>query len=65
MTPVQEHDAHNPSRPSRGRVLKLSRRDVQLLQACLRFQARQQHDREIRGRLLRLSNELALIAAAA
>jgi hypothetical protein len=46
-------------------VLELSRQDVQLLQACLRFQARHQPDREMRGRLLRLSNELALLGATA
>ena len=47
------------------RVLGLTREDLQLLQACIRFQARQQHDRDIRGRLLRLSNKLAALKGTA
>ena len=47
------------------RVLGLTREDLQLLHACIRFQARQQHDRDIRGRLLRLSKKLAALRATA
>ena len=46
-------------------VLGLTREDLQLLHACIRFQARQQHDRDIRGRLLRLSNKLAALRGTA
>ena len=47
------------------RVLGLTREDLQLLQACIRFQARQQHDGHMRGRLARLSNKLAALRAIA
>jgi hypothetical protein len=52
-------------RRARIRVLGLSRNDLKLLQACLGFQARQQCEPSMRGRLLRLRQKLAVLEAVA
>jgi len=48
-----------------ARAMGLSRTDLQLLQACLGDQARQQVEPALRGRLLRLRQKLAVLEAIA
>ena len=52
-------------RSARIRIVGLSRNDLKLLQACLGFQARQQCEPTMRGRLLRLRQKLAVLEAIA
>ena len=54
-----------PLATSQARAMGLSRTDLQLLQACLGDQARQQVEPALRGRLLRLRQKLAVLEAIA
>ena len=65
LTLNQRRTHPSPRLLAAERAVGLSRTDLQLLQACLGDQARQQVEPALRGRLLRLRQKLAVLEAIA